>query len=664
MTESFLNGKVTLHRGDCLEVLPLLEENSIDSCVTDPPYHLTSIVKRFGQPNSAPVKVDRFCGHDGADKGVSPYARSSKGFMGKQWDGGDVAFRPEIWAEVLRVLKPGAHLLAFSGTRTYHRMACAIEDAGFEIRDQIGWCYGSGFPKSHDVAKSIDRMNGVEREDKFEGSFERRAGPTGNRKCEVCGKWLVSGSPCKCPRPQDTAKSESAIQWQGWGTALKPSFEPLVFAQKPLDLRQNFHIMGSHLRRLESRLWSMLSASVAAKFFELSQSEFDAACASAQWSADEKSSTRAALSAQMATSQFASALTSSLNTVFSWNGIWAAASALENTSIIETELGTTIGLRTLRSLLSKITPESIILAHKSGSWSIANASHAERVFDAVAKRLSGTLELSALASATALEADSSLDAGVKPSWDCIVLARKPLSESSIAAKVLKHGTGGLNVDGCRVSTGEDMSRLNGGTECLTWGGTYGAGANVAAKRKAEGLPPQGRWPANLIHDGSEEVLAGFPDLGTTANSYTRQVSVGNKDVFKGGNIGVRQAGYEQSGFGDSGSAARFFYTAKADADDRLGSKHPTVKPLDLIQYLIRLVTPSGGHVLDPFAGTGTCGEAAWREGARCVLIEREAEYQSDIVKRMGLCLSGPDTRKAASTKQLPPDDLPMFGGGI
>lgn len=117
-------------------------------------------------------------------------------------------------------------------------------------------------------------------------------------------------------------------------------------------------------------------------------------------------------------------------------------------------------------------------------------------------------------------------------------------------------------------------------------------------------------------------------------------------------------------YGDSGSAARLFYTAKADSDDRLGSKHPTVKPLDLMQHLIRLITPRNGIVLDPFSGTGTTGEAAFREGMRAVLVEREPEYQADIVKRMGLCLAGPEERRAASIKQIPPNDLPIFRGAL
>lgn len=155
-----------LRLGDCLDVLATLPADSIDACVTDPPYHLTRVVKRFGKPGSAPAQL----GTDGA------YARASAGFMGKQWDGGDVAFRPETWAEVYRVLKPGAYLLAFGGTRTYHRLAVAIEDAGFEVRDMIAWVYGSGFPKSHNL--------------------------DGDR--------------------------------EGWGTALKPAQEPICVARKPL----------------------------------------------------------------------------------------------------------------------------------------------------------------------------------------------------------------------------------------------------------------------------------------------------------------------------------------------------------------------------------------------------------------------------------------------
>jgi site-specific DNA-methyltransferase (adenine-specific) len=159
--KSFHDGKVTLHAGDCLNVLKAMPENSIDAVVTDPPYHLTN---NSGTRSPYP----------GQYTPIGKPKQPKGGFMGKQWDGGDIAFQPELWAEVLRVLKPGGHMVCFGGTRTYHRMVCAIEDAGFEVRDQLAWVYGSGFPKSHNV---------------------------GN----------------------------------GWGTALKPAWEPICLARKPLS---------------------------------------------------------------------------------------------------------------------------------------------------------------------------------------------------------------------------------------------------------------------------------------------------------------------------------------------------------------------------------------------------------------------------------------------
>jgi DNA modification methylase len=151
--ETFLDGRITLHCGDSRGVLKTIADCSIDSIVTDPPYALVSIVKRFGKAGSAAVKVP--------EDGSGAYARASAGFMGKAWDTGETAFATEFWAECLRVLKPGGHVVAFSGTRTYHRMAVAIEDAGFEVRDMLSWLYGSGFPKSHDVAKGLDKRGGA-----------------------------------------------------------------------------------------------------------------------------------------------------------------------------------------------------------------------------------------------------------------------------------------------------------------------------------------------------------------------------------------------------------------------------------------------------------------------------------------------------------------------
>jgi hypothetical protein len=222
--------------------------------------------------------------------------------------------------------------------------------------------------------------------------------------------------------------------------------------------------------------------------------------------------------------------------------------------------------------------------------------------------------------------------------------------------VLEHGTGALNIDGCRVLAGADHgANCNRSNVKGIWGTT--GGANIEAS-------PLGRWPSNLVHDGSDEVVASFPYAGGAQAPVTGAEPTGHG--FSGNVYGAPgQQGRLPSDRRDGGgSAARFFYSAKADSDDRLGSMHPTVKPVDLMQWLCRLVTPPGGVVLDPFAGAGSTGEAAWREGFRCVLIEREAEYQADIARRMALCLAGPDERKReaikAKSKDKPADHGPLF----
>jgi len=442
--ELFLDGKVELFSGDCREQLKLLPDNSVDAGVMDPPYALVSVGKRFGADGAAPAKV----GATGA------YARASAGFMGKKWDTGETAFAMEFWSEVLRVLKPGAHLAAFSGTRTYHRMACAIEDAGFEIRDQLAWTYGSGFPKSHDISKAIDKAAGAR------GHDSTRFNAVGQQ-----GERTTGGDKFRSDHP-DYVKPEGvtpeARQWQGWGTALKPSWEP------------------------------------------------------------------------------------------------------------------------------------------------------------------------------------------------ICLARKPLSEKTVAANVLRWGTGAINVDGCRVGDDGGSVTVRGERENKTvhaFGD--GLGAQGGSIERPAGL---GRFPANLIHDGSDEVLAGFPE-GGPSKSVTGSRS-GKKTGVLGAFVGQENItmGHDDNG----GSAARFFYTAKADGDDRLGSKHPTVKPVDLMQWLCRLITPPGGVVLDCFAGTGTTGEAAWREGFTAILMEREVEYQGDIRKRMGIANQHSAARKIARAKiitEKDPDDF-------
>ena len=338
MTEAF-----TLHHGDCLDVLRGMPDASVDAVVTDPPYGLS--------------------------------------FMGKRWDY-DVP-SVAIWSECLRVLKPGGHLLSFGGSRTYHRMAVNVEDAGFEIRDQVMWVYGSGFPKSHNVSKAIDRS----------------------------GK-----------------STPEAQKWDGWGSALKPAHEP------------------------------------------------------------------------------------------------------------------------------------------------------------------------------------------------IVLARKPLGEKTLAANVLKHGTGAINVDGCRVKS--DAGDVSG------WSKT---GSNASENRAMSGgnydRPPkpdnpQGRFPANLIHDGSDEVVELFPGTGDKSAArffYCAKASKSDRDEGLAA-FAEQERAFFQTGNGASGKPSSIGqYVTQRNI-------HPTVKPTDLMAYLCRLVTPPGGVVLDPFAGSGSTGKAAIREGFKFIGIEREVEY--------------------------------------
>lgn len=220
------NSNYYIWNDECLSIMRAMEANSIDTCITDPPYHLTSITKRFGKDGSAPAKFAK----DGS------FSRLSKGFMNKKWDGGDIAFQPKTWEEVWRVMKPGGFLLAFGGTRTYHRLVCAIEDAGFEIRDTIGWVYGTGFPKNKDISKDIDKKLGATRKvigkkPNADDIIRRNKPKPGNkdwdRECRYDQAWLDSMTDITEP-----ATPEAKL-WDGWGTALKPAMELICVAQKP-----------------------------------------------------------------------------------------------------------------------------------------------------------------------------------------------------------------------------------------------------------------------------------------------------------------------------------------------------------------------------------------------------------------------------------------------
>jgi DNA modification methylase len=210
--------------GDCRGTMAALAMagEKFDSIVCDPPYDLISTVRRFGKPGSAPAKSNGATG---------VYARASKGFMGKLWDGTGIAFDPETWRLAYECLKPGGHLIAFGGTRTSHRMTCAIEDAGFEIRDSVYWIYGSGFPKSHNVSKGIDKAAGATRSVGRERVFANGSKPRATARDFGVGD-LRERNPGH--RMESLSATIEAELWDGWGTALKPAVEPITLARKPL----------------------------------------------------------------------------------------------------------------------------------------------------------------------------------------------------------------------------------------------------------------------------------------------------------------------------------------------------------------------------------------------------------------------------------------------
>ena len=645
MTETFLDGRVTLHPGDCLDALARLDEGSVDSCVCDPPYHLTSIVKRFGAANAAPAKS----GATGA------YKRASAGFMGKQWDGGDIAFRPDVWALVLRALKPGGHLLAFSGTRTYHRMACAIEDAGFEIRDQIGWAYGSGFPKSHDVSKGIDKASGHVR--------QRVAGGCGSA-VSIATVGMKPGE----------AISGEAIEWQGWGTALKPAWEPIVLARKPLG-SPAVDVRGIVERQLQERgvpevIWTgnAKGAAKRAQPQSLSSTEAPPAAETSVGHADEsgtlsdgppilKPSERLSENGLPPTQDAqpncdGSTTDDSVNRCS--HPMAGSAPAAENASRHSSPSTTSMaaGPLTERQTTKRSMPKSAALDSQPNT----------DCFAGIATGLSGSLAI--------VRINRNPDGSF--AWPENVPEFVPARPLTVAENVLQHGTGALNIDACRVEfAGTNDAAAAAAAAAVGFAASRARGtatqSNSIGKESRDGTNTydpfalKGRWPANILHDGSDEVVGAFPETNAVGHFPKNTGGIGTDTGIYHGAAGRPQAERWTS---DAGSAARFFYTAKADADDRLGSKHPTVKPLDLMQYLVRLVTPPGGTVLDPFAGTGTTGEAAWREGFNAILIEREPEYQNDIRRRMKLALGGPEERQRESIKArgLTADAGPLFGG--
>ena len=520
---------VTLHHGDCLDVLRSLPDASVDSVVTDPPYGLEFMGKewdKFDKPTKGRAdltdhtnftpKKSKFKNGVGTQVGMpkkNPRCRvcsrlkfdkpaSKCSCQSPDWDTrtrenaqafGDWC---EAWAtECLRVLKPGGHLLAFGGTRTWHRLACAVEDAGFEVRDSIAWLYGSGFPKSMDVSKAIDKAGGASPETQARTlrAARERAGMTRDDVAASVG--------CTAASVRDWEEGRARAK----GRAVE------------------FITPGPEYRDALANLLG--------------------------YSADERAITGA-------------------------------------------------------------------VGDRRGDGTVIGLGHSGKEYGPAATDAARTWQ--------------GWGTALKPAFEPIVVARKPLV-GTVAANVLAWGTGALNIDGCRVA-GERPLIISKSEDST---GILGNGLNGSSHG---GSTTAGRWPANVVLDETQAEALDEQSGTKMSRGHAPKAYAARKDrdaqVFSTGFTG--RTGMEERYF-DTGGASRFFYVAKADASERPrvnGTAHPTVKPLALMRWLVRLVTPPGGTVLEPFAGSGTTVEACIVEGFQCIAIEREADYLPLIRQRI------------------------------
>jgi len=585
--------------GDCKEKLKELEDNSIDAIVTDPPYGLS--------------------------------------FMGKKWDYDVPSI--DIWKECLRVLKPGGYLLSFAGTRTQHRMAVNIEDAGFEIRDMIAWIYASGFPKSLNIGKAVDKLQGNEREEL--GDIK----PAG---------FKTAASGYTDTKAWSGKVSKGTSQWEGWGTALKPAVESITVALKPFNTVPYCDIIEREVKELLCQLQQL--AKTVVKSSKSNQADTKGELDIAQWSVEEYTSIQEGLSVLMGMLQLESERTLSLNIVLSWLSILGEVLKLESKSTIEMKISLITELRTLNSLEWGNISQSIIQA-KDSQINIQNADVLTVIglFIGLELKLKAIQEPFVVENAILREREKTFAPNLSP----IIMSRKPLSEKTVAQNCLKWGVGGINIDECRVEVKDGDQKTRGGMTGNKSGrvGYMVKDENSTFISKIDDTT--GRFPANLIHDGSDEVVGLFPQNKSTAN--VRHNKASENTCMSGKN-------YERDGYGysDSGSAARFFYCAKASKRERnigceglekkvgvgnfmaeakwindprspnggyeaapskpQSNSHPTVKPIALMEYLVKLVSREGQVILDPFMGSGTTGMACKKLNREFVGIEMMPDY--------------------------------------
>lgn len=493
-----------IFRGDCREVLRVrAKDRSVDAIVCDPPYELA--------------------------------------FMGKRWDASGVAYDMELWRECLRVLKPGGYLLAFGGTRTFHRMACAIEDAGFEIRDCIEWIYGSGFPKSSDVSKAIDKAQGAERT----GGARTRTSP--ERYNGIMGKPMPAGRTI-----YDEPATDLAAQWRGWGTALKPAHEPIVVARKPLE------------------------GTVAANVLRYGTGGINVdGCRVAHASAVD-------LAESLSKNPGRDELVTS--------GVYGAGRPQQSVNV------------------EGRWPANIVLSHSPA---------------------------------------------------CIRIGNKVVrSDTHYPAS---RGVGGIATSG--HSGQDDLEERSGPETVSVW--RCVEGCPVAELDRQSGTTKSVRATTTTERQDDDNEVYGH-GLGTTSPDNTYSDAGGASRYFT------------VAEWGDEDDWTPFLYQAKASKRERnegledreavttddgrqtpidnpflrgetlRKNNHPTVKPVSLMRWLVRLVTPPGGWVMDPFTGSGTTGVAAVGEGMRFIGIEREPEY-ADIAEariRHAEAVASPHGRQA------------------
>lgn len=609
---------MNLLRGDCVEQLRSLASNSVDSLVTDPP------------------------------AGIS--------FMGKEWDhhkGGRnewIKWMTEVMTEAMRVMKPGAHGLVWALPRTSHWTATALEDAGFEVRDVVNHIFGTGFPKSLDISKAIDKAAGAERENIGKKPY------TSNKTIQ--GNSYGAHKPTERIQEYITAPQTSeAKQWSGWGTALKPSVENWLLIRKKLkpidEMWYEVHTSGVNLCQF------LFSASTVPASLKLSLNASDAVLNTVQWNVEESINTLADLHDLMVTLPSESLTNSSWNIVSLWSSILVASFQGANMFTIEMASSLTTELKTLNCYLSKTTQESTIQDAMNQNGVESNVSNVEAILKSALIKFNCIQNITAPKIAIRTNCDSSH----------IILIRKPCSEKTVAANVLKHGTGGINIDECRV---EGEKRDPGFTkefyEKQTGVQFHGFCDGIAQDQaKHQEIMSKGRFPANLILDEAAAEILDEQVAGKLHAAGNKKPAVMNKSIWESGK------GFESEvNFRDfDGGASRFFYVAKASKADRnaglegmpeknsskmgagiqsnvgngvpgktssedrkSANHHPTVKNTKLMEYLITLVTPPGGTVLDPFMGSGSTGVAAKKLGFDFVGIEKEQEYFEIARKRI------------------------------